>query len=149
MASVSSPSGGREEWDGVLHTLPRYYKPSEMSGLTGGAFEYRIAVEWFLNLWALRSTSSTFGSGSATRHAALSGGSSSVEPRPHGSSKSRGKGPFLLPGEAGEADMYVEGATRQITVNAYERSREAVQQCKAACAACAACGIDFWSDVRG
>jgi hypothetical protein len=34
----------RERWDGVSHTTPQYYKPPEMSGLTGGPHEYRIAV---------------------------------------------------------------------------------------------------------
>jgi hypothetical protein len=40
----------RERWDGVSHTTPRYYKPAEMGGLTGGPHEYRIAVEWFLDV---------------------------------------------------------------------------------------------------
>ena len=134
----------REEWDGVLHTLPRYYKPSEMSGLTGGAFEYRIAVEWFLNLSGapvdiehLRERFGYTPRGTVRRI---------VERRAEAAriiEESRA-GLFLLPGEVARPDMYVEGATRPITVNAYERSKEAVQQCKAARGtACAVCGIDF------
>jgi hypothetical protein len=40
----------RERWDGLSHTSPQYYKLAEMSGLTGGPYEYRIAVGWFLDL---------------------------------------------------------------------------------------------------
>lgn len=39
-----------EKWDGRSHRTPEYYKPVEASGLTGGAVEYRIAVEWFVDL---------------------------------------------------------------------------------------------------
>ena len=42
----------QERWNGVSHTSPWYYTPAEMETLTGGAFEYRIAVDWFLDLSA-------------------------------------------------------------------------------------------------
>jgi hypothetical protein len=134
----------REEWDGVSHTRPRYYEPSEMGGLTGGAFEYRIAVEWFLDLSGapvdieqLRERLGYTPRGTVRRiveHRAEAG--RIIEEALAGLS--------LLPGEVARPALYVEGATRQITINAYERSKEAVQQCKAARGtACAACGIDF------
>jgi hypothetical protein len=40
----------QEQWDGKTYTTPMYYKPAELRHLNGGPFEYRIAVEWFLNL---------------------------------------------------------------------------------------------------
>jgi len=50
----------------------------------------------------------------------------------------------LLPGEVAQPSLYVEGSTRRVSVNAYERSREAVLQCKAVQGtACVVCGIDF------
>lgn len=39
-----------EEWDEVQHEKPRYYKQSELAGLTGGAYEYRIPVDWRTDL---------------------------------------------------------------------------------------------------
>ena len=39
-----------ERWDGKSHTKLWYYTPDEMGDLTGGAYEYRINVEWFLDL---------------------------------------------------------------------------------------------------
>jgi hypothetical protein len=40
----------RKHWDAASHTVPMYFTPTEMGGLTGGAYEYRIEVEWFLDL---------------------------------------------------------------------------------------------------
>ena len=40
----------KERWDGVSHQNPLYYTQTEMENVTGGAFEYRIAVDWFLDL---------------------------------------------------------------------------------------------------
>ena len=40
----------REKWDGVAHTAPRYYKPNELGRLDGGECEYRIRVEWLVDL---------------------------------------------------------------------------------------------------
>ena len=39
-----------EHWDGVAHDTPQYYRPAEMSGLDGGDHEYRISVDWFIDL---------------------------------------------------------------------------------------------------
>lgn len=40
----------QENWDGKHYTEPWYYHPEEMINLTGGAFEYRIKVDWYLNI---------------------------------------------------------------------------------------------------
>ena len=39
-----------EHWDEVTHSNSLYYSKREMKLLTGGAFEYRIAVDWFIDL---------------------------------------------------------------------------------------------------
>jgi len=49
-----------------------------------------------------------------------------------------------LPGELTDGAPLVEGATCQVTVNAYERSREAVRRCKEHHGTvCVICGFDF------
>lgn len=46
--------------------------------------------------------------------------------------------------EIAEPSLYVEGATKQISVNAYERSREAVEECKRHHGTvCVICDFDF------
>lgn len=40
----------RERWDGKSHAERWYYKTAEMGGLTGGTYEYRIKIAWFLDL---------------------------------------------------------------------------------------------------
>lgn len=50
----------------------------------------------------------------------------------------------LLPGDVARPSLYAEGATRPVFINAYERSREAVLQCKAVQGtSCVVCGLDF------
>jgi len=39
-----------ESWDEVTHSDSLYYTQREMALLTGGAYEYRIAVDWFINI---------------------------------------------------------------------------------------------------
>lgn len=134
----------RERWDGVSHTTPQYYMPVEMDGLTGGPFEYRIAVEWFLDLSSsligidqLRERFGYTPRGTVRRI---------VEQRTEAArliEESRAV-LSLLPGEIARPSLYVEGATRMVSVNAYERNREAVLQCKAVHGTvCCVCGIDF------
>lgn len=134
----------RERWDGVSHTVPKYYKTSEMGSLTGGAFEYRIAVEWFLDLSAapvgieqLRQRFGYIPRGAVQRIVGQRAEAARVI-------EASLVGLSLLPGEVARPSLYAEGATRRVCVNAYERSQEAVQQCKAAHGtACVVCGIDF------
>jgi predicted HNH restriction endonuclease len=50
----------------------------------------------------------------------------------------------LLPGELARPSLYIEGAIRRVSVNAYERSQEAALQCKAVRGTtCVVCGFDF------
>lgn len=52
----------------------------------------------------------------------------------------------FLPGEIARPTVYLEGATRRFCVNAYERSRDAVAECKARRGTkCIICGFDFGS----
>ncbi|NLF72442.1 MAG: HNH endonuclease [Candidatus Anammoximicrobium sp.] len=56
----------------------------------------------------------------------------------------QGRTRYLQPDEVPNAKTYVEGATRRVTVNAYERNREARKKCIAYYGpTCAACGFDF------
>ncbi len=134
----------REQWDGLSHSTPQYYRPSEMNGLTGGAYEYRIAIDWFLDISAtpidveqLRKRFGYTPRGTVRRI---------VEQRTEAAriiEESRAA-LSLLPGEIDQSSRYVEGATRQVTVNAYERSHKAVLQCKEVQGTvCAVCGLDF------
>ncbi|MDD2883114.1 MAG: HNH endonuclease [Rhodoferax sp.] len=51
---------------------------------------------------------------------------------------------IAVPNEVAKTDLLVEGAVRQVTLNAYERSREAQTKCKVAHGCqCAVCGFDF------
>ena len=45
-AGVVAVGRVRERWDRKSHTEPRYYNTEEMGGLTGGAYEYRVKVDW-------------------------------------------------------------------------------------------------------
>lgn len=55
-----------------------------------------------------------------------------------------GDSAFSLPDEVSSAASLVEGAVRQITVNAYERNPEARRQCIAAYgSSCCICGFTF------
>jgi hypothetical protein len=134
----------RASWDGLSHATPQYYKSSEMSSLTGGSYEYRIAVEWFLDLSGspigIEELRGRFGytpRGTLRRI---------VEQRIEAAriiEESR-VALALLPEEVAQPTLYVEGATRRVSVNAYERSRDAVIQCKAALGTiCVICGFDF------
>lgn len=134
----------RERWDGVSHTTSQYYKPSEMSGLTGGPYEYRIAVEWFLDL-----TSSPIGIEQLRGRLGYTPRGTVRRIVEHRTEAARiieesQAALSLLPGEVAQPSLYAEGATRQVSVNAYERSRDAVIQCKAVRGTtCAVCGFDF------
>ncbi len=136
----------REFWDGITHADLLYYSAAEAVRLTGGPHEYRIAVEWFLDL-----------SGAPISVAALR---TRIGYAPRGTIKkiveqrvevARAieevlEAMSLLPGEVARPSGYTEGATKRITVNAYERSREAVKQCKLTHGTvCTVCRFDFGS----
>ena len=134
----------RERWDGESHAVPQYYKPSEMGDVTSGAFEYRIAVEWSLDLSSmpvgveyLRERFGNTPRGAVRRIVKQRAEAVRIIEEARA-------GLSLLPGEVARPALYVEGATRQVSVDAYERSQEAVKQCKKARGTtCSACGIDF------
>jgi hypothetical protein len=134
----------KEGWDGVSYTEPLYYAVPEMDNLTGGPYEYRIPVEWFLDLSyspiSVEELRKRLGS------------------TPRGAVRKITKrrtevariveelqtAPALLPEEIAYPPLYFEGAIRQVWVNVYERNRTAVLQCKAARGtACVICGFDF------
>jgi len=139
----------RERWDGVAHTIPRYYTTAEMSGLTGGPYEYRIAVEWFLDLSnapiginQLRERLGYKPRATVTRGTIDKIVKQRIEVA-RIIEEARAS-LSLLPGEVAQPSLYVEGATQRVTVNAYERSREAVAKCKADLGTtCIVCGFNF------
>jgi 5-methylcytosine-specific restriction endonuclease McrA len=136
----------KERWDGVSHQKLMYYTPAEIEDLSGGAFEYRIAVDWFLD---------------------LSDSPISVEEirerigyTPRGAVrrivKQRGEVVRIIeewcttqsqfPQEIDEPRLYMEGASNQISVNAFERNPEARRQCIQHFGAdCCICGFNFGS----
>lgn len=138
-----------EKWDGVTHATPRYYTPAEFADLSGGPHEYRIAVDWFLDLsdvpiglaelrkqFGLKSSASTVTRGAIDRI---------VKQRDKIIELIEGRRSSpILPGELSASNTYFEGASRQISVNAYERNRGAVADCKRHYgSACLICGFDF------
>jgi hypothetical protein len=134
----------RERWDGVEHDESFYYKAAEMGGLTGGPHEYRIAVEWFLDLSLSPISVKELHQrlGYQTRGAV----DKIVKFRAEVAQliEERQAGLSLLPGEITRPPLYFEGAIRQVTVNAYERNNAAVLQCKTAKGTvCVICGFDF------
>jgi hypothetical protein len=134
----------RERWDGVSHVEPRYYKAAEMSRLTGGPHEYRIAVEWFLDLSLSPVSVKELHQqlGYQTRGAVDKIVKNRVEVARV--IEERQSALSLLPGEISRPLLYVEGALRRVTVNAYERNNAAVLQCKAANGTvCVVCKFDF------
>jgi hypothetical protein len=140
----------REQWDGVSHTTPRYYKSAELSGLDGGPHEYRIAVEWFLDLgkapigiehmrerFSYKPEATTVTRGTIDRI-------SKQRDKVAGLIEEAQTAGGLLPGEVARSAAYTEGATRLVSVNACERNREAVRQCKQHHGTvCSICRFDF------
>jgi hypothetical protein len=138
----------REQWDGVSHTTPRYYRPAEMSRLDGGPYEYRIGVEWFDR------SSSPIGIEQIRERFGYKPGATVTRGTIDKIVKQRDEiarlieesqvALSLLPGEVAQPSLYVEGATLRVSVNAYERSREAVLECKTRRGTtCLVCGFDF------
>jgi len=138
-----------EYWDGVSHITPRYYSATELIGFEGDPHEYRISVEWFLDLSdspiGIEQMRKRFG---YKPKAAITRGAidkivkqrDSVAKLIEESQASMS----LLPEEIARPSLYVEGATRRVSVNAYERSRKAVLECKAHKGTmCILCGFDF------
>lgn len=141
---VVSIGKAQEAWDGATHSDSLYYKPSEMDDLDGGHQEYRIAVDWFLDLSAvpiglnqLRERLGYTPMGAVQRvvtHRAKAANMVEELRQAHA----------LLPGGVPKPAKHLEGSLKQIWVNAYERSRSAVEDAKKIHGtSCVVCGIDF------
>ena len=67
-----------------------------------------------------------------------------VSPSGTGGSEARASGTMRLPEEVTAADQYIEGATKRISVNAYERNPKARRDCIAhRGTSCVVCGFSF------
>lgn len=139
----------REEWDGVAHGAPLYYKPAELGRLDGAQLEYRIPVVWFLDLTdspilieKLRERFSYQPGAAVTR--------GTIDPIMKQKDSVSAlidelmASPKLLPGEIDASAGYVEGARRIVSVDAYERNHQAVEECKRLHGTtCVICDFDF------
>jgi hypothetical protein len=140
----------RKRWDGVSHTTPRYYKPAELSGLDGGPYEYRIAVKWFLDLGnapiGIEQMRERFGYKPEATTVTRGTIDRIVKQRDKVAAliEESQDALALLPGEVARPAVHIEGTTRCVSVNAYERNREAVRRCKQHHGTvCVICGFDF------
>ncbi len=134
----------KERWDRVSHDKPLYYKAAEMERLTGGPFEYRIEVEWYFDLSVspisvedVRERLGYTPRGAIRRI---------VERRAEVArlieELRATRSP--LPEEVATPSRYVEGASRMIFVNAYERNPNARRECIEFYGAnCSICGFNF------
>lgn len=132
-----------QSWDGIGYSEPLYYSLSEAAKLTGGTDEYRIGVDWFLDLRNRPVSHKSLRDrvfrprGTLTRI---------VERRPEAEELVRElhEEAYPVPGEEDPLRTYREGAIRQVIVNAFERNHEAVTKCKEHWGtSCAVCEIDF------
>jgi hypothetical protein len=121
-----------EHWDGKKHTSPLYY----------GDYEYRIKVDWYLDLSENPITVQKLKRSASTPRGAINRivkWRAKIEQMIEEQSEQS-----FLPEEIAKPSRYPEGTSRQISVNAYERNRDAVRQCKLARGtACIICGFDF------
>jgi hypothetical protein len=127
-----------KKWDGKPHKPSQYYMPGD----DGFDYEYRIGVKWFLDL-----SSSPISVHDLKTHASTPRGAidrvvkwrsvieNMIEER---SLQSH------LPEQVTEPSRFVEGAVRQISVNAYERNPAARSACIAHYGpSCVVCGFNF------
>jgi hypothetical protein len=134
----------QEKWDGASHSEPRYYHPDETVDLTGGTSEYRIAVDWFLDLSAAPVSVTTLHDriGFTAPQAVQKIGKGKLNTAQLVAELLTARS--LLPGEIERPKQYVEGAVVPRWVNAYERNTQARDECKKSQGtACAICGFDF------
>lgn len=130
----------QEHWDGITQRPAIYYQPGD----DGFEFEHRITVEWFLDLSeipigvnVLRERIGYNPLGAVRRIVARK---VQVEQIIEECKTALS----VLPEGVAKPESYVEGATRKVSVNAYERSHDAVLKCKAVHGtACVICGFDF------
>jgi hypothetical protein len=118
----------KESWDGVSHADYLYYTAIEME-LTSGAHEYRIEVAWFLDL-----SSSPIGLEEIKNRLGYIPQGAIERIVKHKAEVARiieelWTTKSTIPEEVAEPSLYVEGAIRMASHNAYERNPEARLKC--------------------
>ncbi len=152
-----------EKWDDS-HQLPilKYYKRGEFKNDDeSNLYEYRIKVHWLFDLSdspiTIQQLRERFGHKSNTT-TVTRGTIQKIDKRQKEVSdiieELKEKYNLSFPEEIIQPSLYVEGATRRVSVNAYERNHKAVRQCKAALGTeCVICGFNFGAvygdDFRG
>ena len=125
-----------EHWDGETYERPRYYAEDDFD------HEYRIKVDWFLDLSKSPITVKELKRRASTPRGAIcrvrkwrSEIEKMIEER---------SALLYSPEQIVEPSLYTEGAIRQAWVNAYERNPTARSLCIAHYGAkCVICGFDF------
>lgn len=133
----------KESWDGVSHTDYLYYTAREMQ-LTNGVHEYRIAVDWFLDLSSspigleeIRNRLGYIPRGAVKRIVTQQAEVAKIIEELWATIST-------LPEEVTEPSLYVEGASRMVSVNAYERNPDARRRCiEHHGTKCCICGFSF------
>jgi hypothetical protein len=127
-----------EHWDRKTHRPPLYYQPGD----DGFDHEYRIEVDWFLDLSDNPVSVKELKQRASTPRGAINRIvkwrheiEAIIEER---------STPHSFPGEVPESSSCVEGATRRISVNAYERNPVARSRCIDHYGkTCVVCGFNF------
>lgn len=132
----------KELWDGVSHADYLYYTSREME-ITNGVHEYRIAVDWFLDLSSRPISLEEIRDrlfiprGAIKRIVARRTEVARIIEELWATMPS-------MPEEITDPSFYVEGASRTVSVNAYERNPEARRRCiKHHGVNCCICGLNF------
>ncbi len=133
----------KESWDEVSHPDYLYYTAREME-LTNGVHEYRIAVDWFLDLSSspigleeIRNRLGYIPRGAVKRIVTQQAEVARIIEELWATRST-------IPEEVAEPSLYVEGAIRMISVNAYERNSEARRRCiEHHGTKCCICGFSF------
>lgn len=132
----------KESWNGVSHNDYWYYTTREME-LTNGVHEYRIAVDWFLDL-----SSRPIGLEEIRHRLFIPRGAVRriVERREEVARIIEELWATMpsMPEEVTDPTSHVEGASRTVSVNAYERNPEARRRCIERYGSnCQICGFSF------
>lgn len=131
-------------WNEVAYTTPEYYSTAELQECDGGPCEYRISVDWTLDLSSAPVDLEQLGErGISTPRGTVQrvvGGRRSAVARLIEDLNAEA----LLGAETLAPGPIVEGAPRQSLSDSYVRSRLAVSRCKEIHGSnCCICGLDF------
>jgi len=137
----------QERWDQITHNEPRYYRLEEMKNFTDGEpYEYRIKVNWFLDLSEKPITLAELKERLFIPTSAVK----KIKEKRKEVARIIGelrRENSHLPEEIEQPEKYVEGACRKISVNAYERNPEARRRCiEHYGAKCCICDISFGAE---